>query len=399
MTCKKEAIVYSLGFRAAGIRAGIKQSGDDMALIVSDVPSSAAGVFTKNVVKAACVTVNQTKLPSDEIQAVLVNSGNANSYTGQQGYKDAIRTAEIAADLLGIKSEGVLIASTGVIGHLLPMDKMEAGIKSAVNSLSQGSGGKAANAIMTTDTFSKEAYTEITLDGKPVRIGGMCKGAGMICPNMATMLAFITTDAAITPNALNACLAKSVNKSFNCVTVDGDSSTNDMAVVMANGMAGNKSLDFHSNDLNLFQKALDEITISLAKMIAKDGEGATKMIEIEVVGTESSEDAAKIAKTIANSPLFKTAMFGCDPNWGRVLAAAGRAGVDFNPSIVDLKFGDIALVQNGEPMNFSSDKAHELLQEAEVFVQLKVGNGSGKATVWTCDLSYDYVKINAEYHT
>ncbi|MHB1458549.1 MAG: bifunctional glutamate N-acetyltransferase/amino-acid acetyltransferase ArgJ [Armatimonadota bacterium] len=395
----KGAITYAKGFKAAGIRAGIKQSGEDMALIVSDVPSCAAGVFTLNVVKAACVTINRSRLPSETIRAILVNAGNANSYTGAQGHADALETADRTSKLLGVSPEDVLIASTGVIGHLLPMEIMRSGIDLAAGSLSADGGEDAARAIMTTDTFPKEAAAEVVIGGKPVRIGGICKGAGMICPNMATMLAFITTDAAIAPHVLQKCLTQAVNKSFNCVTIDGDSSTNDMALILANGAAGNPMLSADSPDLAVFQDALDAIGISLAKQIARDGEGATKMIEITVAGTETSADAAQIAKTIANSPLFKTMMFGNDPNWGRVLAAAGRAGVDFDPSVVNLRFGDIDLVRAGEPVDFPQNEAHALLKNPEVKVRIEVGAGPGEATVWTCDFSYDYVKINAEYHT
>lgn len=395
----KGAITYPKGFRAAGVRAGIKQSGEDMALIVSDVPAAAAGVFTKNVVKAACVTINQSRLPSGSVRAALVNSGNANSYTGAQGHADALETSALTAGLLDVAPESVLVASTGVIGHLLPMLEMRQGIELSVKSLSADGGADAACAIMTTDTFAKEVAAEVVIGVRSVRIGAMCKGAGMICPNMATMLAFITTDAAITPDALHQCLTRAVNRSLNCVTIDGDSSTNDMAILMANGMAGNAALDVGSPELAVFQDALDDICVSLAKQIARDGEGATKMIEITVAGAESVEGAAQIAKTIANSPLFKTAVFGNDPNWGRVLAAAGRAGIDFDPSTVNLWFGDIALVRDGEPVDFPADKAHDLLMNPEVKVRLEIGPGPCEATVWTCDFSYEYVKINAEYHT
>ncbi|MHB1000420.1 MAG: bifunctional glutamate N-acetyltransferase/amino-acid acetyltransferase ArgJ [Armatimonadota bacterium] len=395
----KGAITYPHGFKAAGIRAGIKQSGDDMALIVSDRPANAAGVFSLNVVKAACVTINKSRISGRKIKAILINSGNANSYTGEQGHKDALETAAKTASLLGVDANEVLVASTGVIGHLLPMDKMLAGIESAVQALSPDGGEYAARAIMTTDTYPKEVSAEIEISGTRVRIGGMAKGAGMICPNMATMLGFITTDAAISPEMLQRALSRSIEKSLNSVTIDGDSSTNDMVIMLANGMAGNPLISAEGPDLALFQNALDEITISLAKLIAADGEGATKMIEITVAGAKSFDDARQIAKTIANSPLFKTAMYGNDPNWGRVLAAAGRAGIDFDPGVVNLWFGDIALVQCGEPVKFPEDKAHDLLKYKEVKVRLEVGDGPGESTVWTCDFSYDYVKINAEYHT
>lgn len=399
MTDSTGAVTFPKGFAAAGVRAGFKQQGEDLALIVSERPASAAGVFTKNVVKAACVQINRERTPSNSIRAVLVNSGNANSYTGEQGMRDAYASAEEVARLLGLEATDVLIASTGIIGQKLPMDKMLTGIDLAVKALSPTGGADAARAIMTTDTRPKEASAEVVLGGVTVRLGGMAKGAGMICPNMATMLSYVTTDAAISPETLQKCLSKSVETSFNCLTIDGDSSTNDMLVVLANGMAGNARIEGEGPDLDEFQRALDAVTISLAKQIASDGEGATKMVEITVSGAESFTGARQIAKTVANSPLVKTAMFGNDPNWGRVLAAAGRADVDFDPNAASLWFGDIRLVENGEPIAFDEQAAHELLTRKEIAVHMEVGNGPGTSTVWTCDFSYDYVKINAEYHT
>ena len=382
------------GFLAAGIRAGIKTEGADMALIYSEVAAVSAGVFTKNIVKAAPVLLDRDRVPSSTMRAIIVNSGNANACTGEQGMRDARAMAAETARLLKISEEDVLVASTGIIGKRLPMDDVMDGIAQAVKSLSREGGADAARAIMTTDTRPKEAFAQFEMDGKEITIGGMAKGAGMICPNMATMLAFITTDAAITPEILQKCLSKSVEISFNCLTVDGDSSTNDTVLFLANGMAGNTSLD-----LDAFQAALDSVTMSLAKQIAADGEGATKFIEIRVQGARSFEDAGIIGKTIANSPLVKTAMFGCDPNWGRILAAAGRAGVDFDPKAVSLRLGDILLVKGGEPVAFSEESAHEYLKGRDILVDLQVGGEKWGATVFTCDFSYDYVRINAEYHT
>lgn len=396
---KGNAVTYPKGFLACGVRAGIKEQRADMALIYSEKPASAAGVFTKNVVKAAPVLIDRERVPSPNIQAVIVNSGNANACTGEQGLKDArIMTSEVAR-LLDLREESVLVASTGIIGHLLPMDNVLNGITQAVRSLSLDGWGSAARAIMTTDTRQKEASAQVSIGGVEVKIGGIAKGAGMICPNMATMLAFIAMDAAISPEMLQKSLSKSAEISFNCLTVDGDSSTNDSVIVLANGMAENLPINNESPDLDAFQKALDSVTTSLAKQIASDGEGATKMISISVSGAESFQDARQIAKTIANSALVKTAMFGCDPNWGRILAAAGRAGVDFDPKTVNLFYGDIALLRNGEPIEFPEKAAHDLLCKKEVDVMLEVGDGPGSATVWTCDFSYDYIKINAEYHT
>ena len=392
------AITYPKGFLAAGVRAGIKENGEDIALITSECPAASAGVFTTNVVKAASVLVNKGRVSKNSTRAIIINSGNANACTGEQGLSDARAMAAEAARLLDVADTDVLVASTGIIGHLMPMEKVIAGIGKAVNALSRD-GESAARAIMTTDTRPKEASAEVEIGGVKVRIGGIAKGAGMICPNVATMLSFITTDAAITPEMLQKSLSKSAEISYNCLTVDGDSSTNDSVIILANGMAGNPVIDSPGTNLDSFQKALDSVTISLAKQIARDGEGAKKLIEITVKGTDSFEDARQIAKTIANSPLVKTAMFGCDPNWGRVLAAAGRAGVGFDLKAVNLYFGDTAMLQKGEPVEFSEVKVHEVLIGKEVKVLLEVGSGLGAATVWTCDFSYDYVRINAEYHT
>ena len=387
------------GFLASGVRAGIKEQGEDLALIVSEHPASAAGVFTRNVVKAAPVLVDEVRLPRATARAIVVNSGNANACTGDAGRQDALLMASEVAGLLKVSEEDVLVASTGIIGKRLPMDKIISGIKEAREKLSDGGGPLAARAIMTTDTRPKTACVEFELRNKVIRIGGIAKGAGMICPNMATMLSFITTDAALAPDLLQECLSKSVETSFNCLTVDGDGSTNDSVIILANGAAGYPQFGAGSAELEAFQEALDFVTTSLAKQIAADGEGATKFVEIKVEGADSFDDARQVAKTIANSPLVKTAMFGKDPNWGRVLAAAGRAGVEFDPADVKLNFGPIVLIENGEPTGFSEQQAHDYLANREVAVLLRIGNGQGSATVWTCDFSYDYIRINAEYHT
>jgi glutamate N-acetyltransferase/amino-acid N-acetyltransferase len=393
------AITYPKGFLASGVRAGIKQQGEDIALVVSQSPAASAGLFTTNVVKAASVLVSRERIGRTTTRAVVANSGNANACTGERGLRDARDMAAEAAGLLGVSEEDVLIASTGIIGRPMPLDKVKDGIAEAVQALRTDGGADAASAIMTTDTCPKEAAIEVSLGGAKVRIGGMAKGSGMICPDVATMLVFVTTDAAISPELLQISLMRSAEVSFNCLTVDGDSSTNDSVIALANGMAGNRIIGSEGADFDAFQKGLDIVTTSLAKQIAADGEGATKMIEITVRGAQSFDDARCIAKTVANSALVKTAMFGCDPNWGRVLAAAGRAGVDFDPHTVNLAFGTVPLVQGGEPVDFAEDEMHEVLSASEVAVILEVGNGPGDAMVWTCDFSYDYVRINAEYHT
>lgn len=393
------AITYPRGFLASGVRAGIKEKGEDMALVLSQVPAAAAGVFTTSVVKAAPVLLDRQRLPRSTARAIIANSGNANACTGEQGMINAAIMASETADLLGVPEDDVLVASTGVIGKQLPMDLVRDGIKSAVSSISPQGGASAARAIMTTDTRPKEVVATISIGGAEVRIGAMAKGAGMICPNMATMLCFITTDLSITPEMLQKCLSESVDLSFNCLTVDGDTSTNDSVIILANGEAGNKTIDSESADLDTFRRALDSVTTALAKEIAADGEGATRMIEVTVEGATCFEDARQIAKTIANSALVKTAMFGSDPNWGRILAAAGRAGVAFDPGAVNLYFEDVALVQSGMPVDFPEKDVHDILRKPEVKILLQVGPGTSSATVWTCDFSYDYVKINAEYHT
>lgn len=387
------------GFLAAGVRAGIKEQGDDLALIVSEHPASAAGVFTTNLMKAAPVLLDQARLPRATARAIIANSGNANACTGDGGRTDALRMARETASLLEVPEEDVLVCSTGIIGRRLPMDSILAGLASAKEALSDSGGESAARAIMTTDSRPKTACVELDLPGGIVRIAGMAKGAGMICPNMATMLAFITTDAALSPDLLQACLSGSVEKSFNCLTVDGDGSTNDSVIILANGAAGYPPLGARSAELKKFQDALDVVTVCLAKQIALDGEGATKLIEVRVEGARSFQDARQVAMAVANSPLVKTAVFGSDPNWGRVLAAAGRAGVDFDPSEMRLNFGPITLVKDGEPADFPEAQAHDYLRGREILVTLRIGSGPGEATVFTCDFSYDYIRINAEYHT
>lgn len=399
MASDVSGVTYPRGFLASGVRAGIKEHGEDTALIFSKFPASAAGVFTTNVVEAAPVSISRSRLPSATSRAIVANSGNANACTGEQGLKDARAMTSHCASLLGVADGEVLVASTGIIGRPMPMDRVGKGISDAVAALNEGGWESAARAIMTTDTRLKVAQADLVVGGKTVRIGGMAKGAGMICPNVATMLAFITTDACITPKMLDLCLRRAADATFNCLTVDGDSSTNDTVIALANGQADNAIIQSEGEPMNAFEAGLTSVCGSLARAVASDGEGATKLVTVTVEGASSFEDARRIAKTVANSPLVKTAMFGCDPNWGRVLAAAGRAGVAFDPKSVELAFGDTVLVDRGEPVGFSESAVREYLSGSEVHVSLIVGKGRGSATVWTCDLTYDYVKINAEYHT
>lgn len=386
------------GFRAAGVRCGIKRQGTDLAIICSGQPCSVAAVFTTNSFKAASVIRNQELLKSGRGRAVVANSGNANACTGEQGVRDVDRIRRFAGELLNVGEEEVFSASTGIIGVPLPMDRIEVGIMDAVAELSADGGDAASLAIMTTDTRPKAAAYEFSVDGTPVRIGGMCKGAGMICPNMATMLCFITTDAGMDSAALQKCLASKVERSFNSLTVDGDMSTNDSVIVLANGASGCR-IEPGTRGYELFDEALGLLCMELARAIARDGEGATKYVEVRVVNAASYEDAKAAAMAIANSPLVKTAIFGEDPNWGRVLCAAGRSCAKISPERVSLHFGDVKIVDKGEPLQIDAEAARKPMLGKDLVITLDLGLGEATATAFTCDFSYDYVKINAEYHT
>ena len=414
-------IVAPLGFKTAGVYCGIKRKRNDLALIVSDVDAVAAGVFTTNLVQAPCIVSNQTHLQDGLARAVVVNSGNANACNGERGWTDAVAMVHLAADTLGIPHRRVLSASTGVIGHALPMEKIAAGVQSAAGRLHGETCDDAAQAIMTTDTFPKVAAVEFRLDGKTARLGAIAKGSGMIAPNMATMLGFLCTDAAIEQPVLQEMLRRVCWYTFNSITVDGDTSTNDMTLVLANGLCGNRPIDsLESEDARAFEKALYSVCLFLAKEIARDGEGATKLVEVTVQnvappsalvsayaaqGRElSPEDRARfprtVAKTVANSPLVKTALFGNDPNWGRILAATGRAGVAFDPERIEIALAGTTVYRDGKPTDFNGYVVSEALKAKEVQILVDFHQPDGEtATVWTCDFSYDYVKINAEYHT
>ena len=383
------------GIRASGVRCGIKTLGKDLALVVCDQPCAVAGVFTTNRFRAAPVQLSQRRIRSGFAQAVVINSGNANACTGPRGRRDARAMVRLSADALGISETHVLVASTGIIGHHLPMDRMANGIKWAARDLSADGGADAARAIMTTDMKRKEAAVEFTLAGHTVRVGGMAKGSGMIAPSLATMISVLTTDVAASPALLKAVLRRAAERSFNSITVDGDTSTNDTLLLFATGASGAKA----GSSPALFEQAVTEVATLLAQAIVRDGEGATKLIAIEVRGARTERAARQVAKTIANSPLVKTACFGSDPNWGRVLAAAGRAGVAFAPERVDLSLGGIQIVRGGQPLGFDQQAAQSLLRAHECRYLLDLHQGRAAATVWTCDLSYDYIKINAAYHT
>jgi glutamate N-acetyltransferase/amino-acid N-acetyltransferase len=394
------SITFAKGFLAAGVACGIKKSGkSDLAVLYSEAPATVAGVFTVNQVKAAPVQLTARRMPAGQARALVVNSGNANACTGEVGLKDAEKMAALVGHHLGLPEKEVMVASTGVIGRYLPMDKVAAGIESASRSLSVEGGEEAARAICTTDTFVKEYSLTLSVGGRPVRVGGMAKGAGMIHPNLATLLAFITTDAAIDAATLKAALSQAVAKSFHCITIDGDCSTNDTVLVMANGRAGNKPLKGLAGDGTKFADALTQVCRELARRVVLDGEGATKFIEVRVKGAPTFESARECAMAVAKSSLFKTAMFGMDANWGRILAALGTAPVKINPGKVDISFGPLKVAKDGAAVEFSEAKALGLLKRKEVEVVIDLKSGKGEAAVYTSDLSYDYVKINASYRT
>jgi glutamate N-acetyltransferase/amino-acid N-acetyltransferase len=404
------AVTRVPGFRASGVACGLKESGQlDLALVLGERPAAAAAMFTTNAFKAAPVVYGQALLSSHSqsaIQAILINSGNANACTGRQGLLDVVRSADLTAAALELPAESVFVMSTGVIGHRMPMDRLEGGIGAAVEALSREGGANAARAIMTTDLVPKEAFVQLKLGDVLVSIGGMAKGSGMIHPRLAatgslhaTMLVTIVTDAALSAELLQMALSKAVQASFHHVTVDGDTSTNDTVVALASGGSGHPPLTPDSTGYAAFEAALTQVCISLARQIARDGEGATRLIEIVVRGAATDGDAEQAAKTVATSPLVKTAVFGADPNWGRVLAAIGRSGAQVDPARVSLWLGDVQLVAGGEPLPFDLAASRAALQPPEVCLVADLGLGSGQATVWTCDLSYAYVEINAEYHT
>lgn len=400
------------GFSAGGIWCGIRKKNDkkDLALIVSDREAAAAGMYTTNVVKAASVLVTREHLESGKARAIICNSGNANACTGEDGMAAARRMAALAAQKLGVGAEAIAVGSTGVIGVPLPIQAVEKGIDALFLSLSADAAGHAAaiEAIMTTDTKKKEVSIEFELGGKKARIGAMAKGAGMIHPNMATMLSFVTTDVAIEPKLLDAALRRSVRRSFNRVTVDGDTSTNDTVVILANGAASNPKIAAEGADYEAFAAALEYACVVLAKGVAADGEGASKLVACTVAGAATEEIAETLAKAVVGSSLVKAACFGADANWGRILCAMGYSGADFDPSTVDVRFksgaGELAVCASGASIPFSEETAKKVLSEGEIeiLVDMKRGGklaGSSAVTAWGCDLTYEYVRINGDYRS
>ena len=392
------------GFTAGGIHCGIRKNHTkkDLAMVLSSVPASAAAVYTTNLVKGAPLTVTKEHLANGKARAVICNSGNANTCNA-----DGIQIAEAmcaeTAKALGIEASDVIVASTGVIGQSLDLTPIKAALPALASSLSETGGDDAAAAIMTTDTVDKQAAVEFTLGGKTCRLGGMAKGSGMIHPNMATMLVFITTDAAISPDMLRKALSSDVQKTFNMVSVDGDTSTNDMVTLLANGLAGNEEITAEGPDFTLFMKALNTVTMALCRMIAGDGEGATRLLECIVTGAPSREVARVTAKSVICSSLVKAAMFGADANWGRILCAIGYSGAAVDVGKIDVAFrsakGEIPVCKNGAGIPFSEEKAKEILLEKEIDILVGLNDGPETATAWGCDLTYDYVKINGDYRT
>ena len=400
-------VTAAKGFWAAGVEAGIKyQNRKDMAMVYSKTPCRAAGVFTTNVVKAAPVLWDKEVVESEwEAQAIVVNSGIANACTGKLGYEYCRETAGAAADALEISPQSVLICSTGVIGMQLPMEKMTEGVRMLAKAIKPGeeAGTDAAKAIMTTDTRNKQVAVKVTIGGKEVTIGGMCKGSGMIHPNMCTMLAFVTTDVNISKKLLQEALSADVQDTFNMVSVDGDTSTNDTLLVLANGQAGNHEITEEGADYDTFVEALHYVNETLAKKIAGDGEGATALFEVKVIHADNKEDAKTLAKSVITSSLTKAALFGHDANWGRILCALGYSGAKFDPEAIELYLessaGKILIFKDGMAADYSEEEATRILSCSEVTALVDMKMGEAKATAWGCDLTYDYVKINADYRS
>ena len=387
------------GFVAGGVVCGVRNSGrKDLGLLYSETPCSVAGVYTSNAFKGAPLGVTEEAVGAGEVRAIVVNSGNANAATGQRGVEDARRMQALAAKSLGLNSRQVAVASTGVIGQLLPMEKIEAGIAGASEGLERDGSGF-AEAILTTDTRIKEAAVKIEVGGKAVTVGGTAKGSGMIHPNMGTMLAFLTTDAAVEPDCLQDTLNWSTDRSFNRVTVDGDTSPSDMALLLANGAAENESLNTGSPDYPVFAEAVEAVARKLGKEIACDGEGATKLVEVVVKGARNEETAAALAKSVVGSNLVKAAVFGEDANWGRVVTAMGYSDTEFDPSSLELYFGPVKVFKGGEPIPHDEAEANAALSGNEVRITAYLNAGEASATAWGCDLTYEYVEINGSYRT
>lgn len=401
---KNASITTVKGIKAAGISCGLKKSEKkDLCLIYSKEKSIAAGAFTQNKVKAAPVILSMTNIENTNTQALIINSGNANACNGENGYKDAIKMTELVSENLNISPKEVLVQSTGIIGLPLPMDKITSGINNICTKLSKDGGNDAALAILTTDTFPKQVTVQMEIDNKTVTLSGIAKGSGMIHPNMATMLGNLFTDINISKELLKKIFKESVDNTFNMISVDGDTSTNDMCIIMANGAAKNKLIDSENEDLKIFKDALDYVNKTLAKLIAKDGEGATKLLEVSVLNGKTKKDSKLVAKSIITSNLTKCAFFGEDANWGRILCAVGYSEADFNIENIDIHLNanenSMQVVKNGAGVPFNEDHIKEILKEDEINILVDLKDGKYNAKAWGCDLSYQYVKINGSYRS
>ena len=392
------------GFSASGVHCGVRKNRTkkDLSLIYSAVPASAAAVYTQNLVKGAPLTVTKNHIADGKAQAVICNSGNANTCNAD-GIEVAEKMCALLADEMGLKAEDVVVASTGVIGQKLDVNIIASGVPALVKALSEDGSDAAAEGIMTTDLAKKEIAVEFTVGGKVCRMGGIAKGSGMIHPNMATMLVFITTDCAVSPAMLQKALSSDIQNTFNMISIDGDTSTNDMVTVLANGMAGNAEITCEGEDYAAFMQALNTVNTHLCRMIAADGEGATKLLECKVTGAKDEKCAKTVAKSVICSSLLKAAMFGADANWGRVLCAIGYSGADVDVTKVDVSFksvkGEVAVCKNGAGVEFSEETAKEVLLEKEIEIAVCLNSGEAGASAWGCDLTYDYVKINGDYRT
>ncbi|MFJ7976073.1 bifunctional ornithine acetyltransferase/N-acetylglutamate synthase [Peribacillus sp. NPDC096379] len=394
------SIVTPQGFKTAGVHAGLRYAKKDLGIILSDIPASVAAVYTQSVIQAAPLEVTKQSIQEEgKVQGIIVNSACANACTGKQGLKDAYEMRDLAASKFELPSHYLAVASTGVIGEYMKMDKIKRGIELLEPSSADKDAIDFEQAILTTDTVTKNCAYSVEIDGVTVTMGGAAKGSGMIHPNMATMLGFITTDAAIESSDLQLALSAITDQTFNQITVDGDTSTNDMVLVLANGKAGNQALSPTHPEWDTFIQLLKQTSESLAKQIAKDGEGATKLIECNVFGMGTKRTAQIIAKTIIGSNLVKTAAYGADANWGRIIAAMGRSGIDFNPQQVTIAFGDLVVLEDGEPVDFSEETAKAYLEQDLLVINVTLKEGSETGTAWGCDLTYDYVKINASYRS
>jgi glutamate N-acetyltransferase/amino-acid N-acetyltransferase len=392
-------VAAAAGFMGAGVACGVRDAGRrDLGLLFSELPCETAAVFTRNAVKGAPLVVTREAVETGGVQAVVANSGNANAATGGRGIEDARAMQALAAETLGIEASEVAVASTGVIGVHLPMDRISSGIRAASGKLDEGGEGF-AESILTTDTRAKEAVARVEIGGRTITVGGTAKGSGMIHPNMGTMLAFLATDAVVEKDCLKETLSRVTDRTFNRVTVDGDTSPSDMALLMANGAAGNEPLTLDSPDYPIFVEAIEDVAQTLAREIARDGEGATRLVEVAVEGAASEESAAALAKSVVGSNLVKAAVFGEDANWGRVLTAMGYSGEVFDPEEVELWFGPIKVFSGGEPVPHEEAEANATLAAGQVKITVQLGEGDASATAWGCDLSYEYVRINGSYRT